>query len=178
MHARDAYVSGVAPEKVIRRHLNEYFAWSMRDANLTRTPHIPILTITISHPGEPIQSVASRCKDRMYDMGRRYREAWLLEDGSVDDLGLSVPSYMHRLPTILGVIVKGAALGFISYDASVPGKAVKNLGVWDLTKEGQDVWHAFAIAIYMICARDYLLGLKEEGMLEEDVVEESDDPDA
>lgn len=178
MRARDASIEGIAPEKIIRRHLNDYFVWTMRDGNLKNTPHIPVLTIAVAHPGEPVQSVVNRCTDRLHDMGRRYREAWRLDGDTVDDLGLSMPSYKHRLPTIFGIIVKATGVGFITYDAAVPGKAVKNMGVWDLTKDGQDVWHAFAIAIYMICARNYLLNLKQEALLEEEIEEESDDPDA
>ena len=52
------------------------------------------------------------------------------------------------------------------------------MGVWNLTKEGQDLWHALAIAIFMVCARNYLLVLQREGELGDEVVESEDDPDA
>ena len=175
--ARDASIQGIQPEKSIGRYLNDYFAWTMRDAGLNKVSHIPILTITVSHPNEPTASVVSRCTDRMHDMGRRYREAWRVDDGSVDALGVSVPRYKRALPTIFGIIVKRTGVGFITYDAGAPGKAVRNMGVWDLAKVGQDVWHAFAIAIFMICARNYLLELEKAGMLGEQI-EDSDDPDA
>ena len=176
--ARDASFQGIEPEKVIRRHLNDYYAWTMRDAKLTNVPHIPILTITVAHRGEPTANVVNRCTDRMNDMGRRYRDAWFIDDGSVDALGLSVPKYKRPLPTILGMIVKSTAVGFITYDAAVPGKETRNMGVWNLAKAGQDVWHAFALAIFMICARNTLLEIREVGVMGGEVGEETDDPDA
>lgn len=159
----------------------------MHDARFKRVPHIPVLTITIAHPNEPINSVVNRCTDRMHELARQYRAAWLVSDSDCDlnasesvgvGLGVSIPRYRRRLPTLFGIIVKFTAVGFVTYDSAIPGKEVRNMGVWNLAKEGQDVWHAFAIAIFMICARNYLLVLQREGELGGEVVESEDDPDA
>lgn len=179
IRARDALITGVAPEKLIRRYLNEYFAWTMHDAKLKKVPHIPVLTIVVAHAHESIDSVVNRSTDRMHDLGRRYREAWLIEDEEdTRGLGVHVPRYKRRLPTILGMIVKHTAVGFVTYDASVPGKPIRNMGVWNLADAGQDPWHALAFAIFMVCARNYLLRLQRAGEIGEEDGMESDDPDA
>ena len=179
VRARDALITSVAPEKPIRRYLLEYFAWTMHDAKLKKVPHIPVLAIVVAHPYEHIDSVVNRCTDRMHDLGRQYREAWLVEDEEdTRGLGVYIPRYQRRLPTILGIIVKHTAVGFVTYDASVPGKPLRNMGVWNLADDGQDVWHALAFAIFMVCARNYLLELQRDGEIGEDDGMESDDPDA
>lgn len=91
---------------------------------------------------------------------------------------MHVPRYKRRLPTILGMIVKHTAVGFVTYDASVPGKPIRNMGVWNLADAGQDPWHALAFAIFMVCARNYLLRLQRAGEIGEEDGMESDDPDA
>ncbi|KAL8793664.1 MAG: hypothetical protein Q9195_003713 [Heterodermia aff. obscurata] len=179
IRARDALITGIPPEKPIRRFLNEYFAWTMHDAKLKKVPHIPVLAIVVAQPYEDINSVVNRCTDRMHSLGRQYREAWLIEDeNDTRGLGVYIPRYKRRLPTILGIIVKHTAVAFVTYDASVPGRPVRNMGVWNLADDEQDTWHALAFAIFMICARNYLLGLQRVGEIGQDDGVESDDPDA
>lgn len=52
------------------------------------------------------------------------------------------------------------------------------MGVWDFRHDGQDVWHAFAVAEFMCCARNYLMELDAEGLLGPEIEDDTEDPDA
>lgn len=78
------------------------------------------------------------------------------------------------MPTLYGFVLKYSVLAIVTYDASVPKKAIRTLGTFDWKVGAQDVWHALAVAIVMVRARDYLLQLEREGELGEEITELSD----
>ena len=159
--ARCCTAFGVDPESYIHSAIKAYFKWSMRDSKLYNREHIPILSITCA-------------TDRVHALGREYRDMWRL--GKSNEAG--VEYYCHELPTIFGIVIKYTVVQFITYDASCPGKVVRNMGTWDFARYGQEVWNALAVAEYMCCARNYLMGLDDEGLLGATIEEEFDDPDA
>ena len=63
-------------------------------------------------------------------------------------------------------------------DSRVPGKPIRTLGTYDFSIAGQDVWHALAVAIVMIRARNFLMHLDKEGELGPEIVDYGSDPDA
>lgn len=48
------------------------------------------------------------------------------------------------------------------------------MGTYDFAIEEQDVWHAFSAAIVMMKAREYLVGLKENGQLGDPMEDEEE----
>lgn len=165
------------PAKPLEDAIKKYFKWTMQDAKLDKKEHIPILTITCAKDHESPTSLIARCTDRLHSLGRQYRGMWRVNGkNATGDNG--VEEYIHELPTLFGIVVINTVAGFFTYDARYPGKAVRSMGNWDFGLDGQDVWHAFALAIYMNCARNYLMDLDEEGLLGEELKEEDNDPDA
>ena len=59
--------------------------------------------------------------------------------------------------TLYGIIVAHTIVCFVSYDISFPGKAPRTLAIFDFSDPEQDVWNAFAVAIMVIWARNFLL---------------------
>lgn len=173
LRVRERFQLNLTPEKPLYDALNKYYKWTMQDAQLTHKEHIPLLDITCVKKGESVASLIGRCTDRLHSLGRQYRDMW-----RIGHEGDDVQRYSHELPTIFGIVITFSVVGFVTYDARYPGKAVRSMGNWDFGNEGQDVWHAFAVAIFMICARNYLMGLEEEGLLGPEMESESDDPDA
>ena len=165
----------IEPEPPIHYALKAYFKWTMRDSRLIKREHVPVLSITCARRGESVDSLVSRATKRLHALGRQYRDMWRADVGGARKPGSQY--YSHELPTIFGLMIKYSVVGFITYDARYPGKAVRNMGTWDFAQEGQDVWHAFAVAEFMCCARNYLMRLDREGLLGPQM-EDSDDPDA
>ena len=165
----------IEPEPVIHYALKAYFKWTMRDAQLIKRQHVPVLTITCARRNESVDSLVERATKSMHALGQRYRDMWRIDLGSASIPG--VKYYRRELPTIFGLMIKYSVVGFITYDARYPGKQVRNMGTWDFSQEGQEAWHGFAVAEFMCCARNYLMRLDKAGVLGPEM-EDSDDPDA
>ncbi|KAI4113993.1 MAG: hypothetical protein LQ341_007787, partial [Variospora aurantia] len=158
---------------VLRRELLAYYKWSITDANLHRTEHIPVLAIGTSAPLEPVASVVGRVTDSLHDLGRQYRahlfshhlDPSSSSSSSSDDQKKKTkktPVFKRQLPTLYGVVITQMIVTFVTYDARFPGKPVQSMGNYDFSNQGQYMWHALAVAIVMVRARDYLVGLKKE----------------
>lgn len=175
-HVRDRILLGFYPEHILQREIESYFRWSMRDAGLQKTKHIPAIAITTAAPKESVASAVGRITDQLHDMGKQYRSLWLdrTRCSETDD----VQYYVHDLPTLYGVVIVSSVVSFLTYDVAMPGQAVRCLGAYNLQKRGQDVWHALAVSIIFIRARNYLMELKGEGELEELEDVDSTDEDA
>ena len=177
LRVRECFQLNQEPEKPLHDAVQKYFKWTMQDAKLDKKDHIPILSITCAKKGELADSLIRRCTDRLHALGRQYRDMWHVEP-SESKKNDEVQCYSHELPTIFGIVVIDSVVGFVTYDARYPGKAVRTMGNWDFSLQGQDVWHAFAVAIFMICARNYLMDLDDEGLLGSEVRGDDEDPDA
>ena len=172
--ARDRLVRSLTPEPAIHRDLSAYQKWTLQDAHLLRTPYIPLLAIASAVPKESVASVVSRLTDQLHDMGRRYRDLYRVDSKTAN----GKHSYKHKLPTLYGIMVKYSVVAFMTWDSSQEGKPLRNIGVFDLKKGGQDVWHAIAIAILVVKARNDLMALRQQGWIGEEDEDSGIDPDA
>ncbi|KAA6409275.1 MAG: hypothetical protein FRX48_06828 [Lasallia pustulata] len=80
VHGRDRLICSLAPEDTLRRGIESYIKWSERDGHISRTSdsHIPVLTVCTAKPGESVASVVARVTEQLHNLGRRYRQKWLL----------------------------------------------------------------------------------------------------
>ena len=167
---------GLSPEETLQREIESYFRWSMRDADLNKTEHIPAIAIATAAPKESVAGVVGRVTDQLHHMGSRYRSLWQDSSRSTETDGLQY--YVHDLPTLYGVVIKYSVVSLVTYDVAKPGQAVRCLGTYNFQKDGQDIWHALAVSIIFIRARDYLIKLREEGELGDKTNVDSTDEDA
>ncbi|KAL8942468.1 MAG: hypothetical protein Q9211_001362 [Gyalolechia sp. 1 TL-2023] len=155
---RDRITCGFRPEETLRREFLEYYKWSIKDAGLYRIEHIPVLTIGTAAPRESVTSILGRVTDSLHDLGKQYR-AHLFDRY---DPETRQPIFKKELPTLYGIVITYSVVTFVTYDSRFPNKAVQSMGSFNFAKLDQDVWHAFAAAIVMVKARDYLIGLKKD----------------
>lgn len=167
---------GLSPEETLQREIESYFRWSMRDAGLSKTNHIPAIAIATAAPKESVAGVVGRVTDQLHHMGSRYRSLWQDSARSTESDG--VQYYVHDLPTLYGVVIKYSVVSLVTYDVAKPGQAVRCLGTYNFQKEGQDIWHALAISIIFIRARDFLIELRKERELGDEADVDSTDEDA
>ena len=59
--------------------------------------------------------------------------------------------------TLYGIIIAHTIVCFVTYDVSYPDKAPRTLALFDFGDPGNDVWNAFAVAIMVVWARNFLL---------------------
>lgn len=159
---RDRLKAKLSPENTIERQLESYYDWVMTDAEINTMEYIPSICVATAAPGESVTSVVGRITDQLHEVGSQYRTRWIDEEHS-DEFE---QFYVHDLPTLWGIVIKHSLVSVVTHDTIHPRKAVKCLGVFDLQKGGQDVWHALAIAIIFNRARNDLLMLKAEGEYE------------
>lgn len=172
---RDRLNANLSPEDTLRRQIESYYEWSLIDADLKAMKPIPTIAIATAAPEESVISVVGRITDQLHDIGADYRARWIDENSSDED----EQSYVHDLPTLYGIVIKHTLVSVVTHDTVFPEGAVKCLGVFDFQNAGQDVWHALAVSIVFIRARNDLLLLKAEGEYEEPEERSPiDDPDA
>lgn len=184
------YYAKLPPEPIIYRQIKAYYDWSMKDAGLDSSEHIPIVSIVPARPDEPVSDVVARITNELQERGRQYRTKWLegkestdqpnkpnnTDDDDGDDDGgggkddnnndeKESPVFERDLPTLYGIVIKYSVLAFVTYDVANPDREVKSLALFDFQHHGQDVWHALSIAILMVRARDYLMRLRDKGGL-------------
>ena len=80
VRTRDRITRSLTPEDTLRRGIESYIKWSERDGIISRNSqsHIPVLTVATARPKETVASVVGRVTEQLHDMGRRYREKWLV----------------------------------------------------------------------------------------------------
>ncbi|KAL8834319.1 MAG: hypothetical protein Q9170_003814 [Blastenia crenularia] len=155
---RDRIACHLRPEETLRRELLAYYKWSIKDAGLNRIDHIPILAIGTAAHNESIPSVIGRVTDALHDLGRQYCGHFFDHFDPATEKAV----YKRDLPTLYGIVITYSVATIVTYDSRFPGKAVQSMGSYNFAKTAQDVWHAFALAILMVKARDYLVELNEE----------------
>ena len=166
---------GLDPERHVCRVLKSFYSWATADAGLTLFEHIPVLTLATAVRDESVTNVVSRAVSQLAKLRNRYRALWLDEEHGNDHMQY----YTHDLPTLYGVVIKYSTVSLFTYDARSDGEPkIRNFAVLDFRAKDQDVWHAFAVAILFIHARNYLTTLKEEGKLGPRVIKDDSDPDA
>ena len=170
-NSRDRLSRSLTPEPTIHRDLAAYQKWSLQDASLSHTPHIPLLAMIAAAPKESVASVVWRCHDQMRDLGRQYRELFHINNNKSPKKAVN-----QKLPTIYGVVIKQNVVAFFTWDSAAMSKPDRSVGIFDLKEKGQDLWHGLAIAILFVRVRNDLMGLRKEGWIGEEVVGE--DPDA
>ncbi|KAL9041612.1 MAG: hypothetical protein Q9214_004047 [Letrouitia sp. 1 TL-2023] len=169
---RDRVARDLSPEEPLRRELLAYHKWTLKDANLDRVPHIPVVAIGTAAEHETVASVVGRVTDQLHELGRRYNQLFY---SHTDEDG--VQQLKHELPTLYGIVVTYSVVSFVTYDARFPGKQVQSMGTYDFSQTGGTVWLGLAVSIYLIKARNYLIELEEAGFFGPKVVYDSD-PDA
>ncbi|KAL9102966.1 MAG: hypothetical protein Q9163_001953 [Psora crenata] len=171
---RDAILLKQQPEQPLKKGIERYKKWSLRDGKLLRKPHIDMISVATAKPGETVQSVVHRITDKLYSLGREWRNKWRHPDHKESDVD---QGYMHEPPTLYGFVIKYSVVAIVTCDARMPTKPVRTLVTLDFQQLGQDVWHALAISIVCVRTRNYLLQLEEEGQIGEEILDDSD-PDA
>ncbi|KAL8765624.1 MAG: hypothetical protein Q9209_007356 [Squamulea sp. 1 TL-2023] len=179
---RDKVVCGLRSEPAMRRELHEFYKWTIMDAGLAHVDFTPLITICTAFPNEHVDSVVGRVTDRLHELGRQYRHILSARDPVTDevirDTETRNPIYIRELPTLYGIVIYKHVGTVVTYDSRFPKKGVQLMNTNNFTDGGEDVWHAFSMAIVMVKARDDLLMLMKDGVSWPEIEEDGFDPDA
>ena len=69
--------------------------------------------------------------------------------------------FEHELPTLYGIVIAHSIVSLVTLNAAEPDKPVRSIALFDLSDDDHDVWNAFAIAIVVILARNYLVSVRQ-----------------
>ncbi len=173
--------AGKHPEELIHHEINKYITWSHQDSSIVKKSHIPNIAIAISKPGQSTTMVECQITFKLRALAEKYRETFRVyrsvendhDEGSEPES--EIDQYSQPLPTLFGIIIAHSIVAFVTHDSADPEATIRPMGMFDFGVRQMDVWNSFAVAIVVVQARNYLVGLRDEL---EDGVEESDDPDA
>ncbi|MCJ1378498.1 hypothetical protein MMC17_001597 [Xylographa soralifera] len=179
---RDCVSLNIPPEKLITHYIQQYIKWSHQDGDLATKNPIPALKIVTARGNEPVEDVVDRASQELHDLGHQYRENWLLPkspkapkppkaqaaDGVDNTADIDVDEeeeeeepdeFYPPLPTVYGLVITYTTVSLVTCDSNQPDREMKALALFDFMLDDQDVWNAFAIAIVVVWARDYLVSL-------------------
>ncbi|KAI9721958.1 MAG: hypothetical protein M1812_001916 [Candelaria pacifica] len=178
---RSKIESGRNPEEMMRHEMTKYIQWSHQDSSIVKKTHIPNIAIAISKPGQSTTIVEEKIKYELEYLAAHYRYAFRIHKSVENDTssdsnhGSEIEEYSQPLLTLFGIVIAHSIVAFVTHDSANPEATIRSLGMFDFGLKDMDVWNSFAVAILIVQARNYLVGLR--GQLE-DGGEETDDPDA
>ena len=172
---RDAILQDQHPEPPLKKAIERYQIWSIRDAKLQRRPYIDLIAITSSKLGESVQSVVNRMTEKFHSLADHWRDKLRHPDCKETD---AEQRYNRKLPTLYGFMIKYSVVAIVTYDPRSRSNPIRTLVTLNYQEDGHDVWHSLAISIVCCRARNHLLQLEKEGLIGPEMPPDEDDPDA
>ncbi|KAI9703869.1 MAG: hypothetical protein M1836_007641 [Candelina mexicana] len=172
---------GGHPEEMARHEITKYIKWSHQDSSIVKKNHIPNITVAISKPDQSTTVVERQVTSTLRALAAQYRDTFRIHKSVENDTSSEsgseseIEKYSRPLPTLFGIIVAHSIVAFVTHDSADPGATIRPMGMFDFGLRTMDVWNSFAVAILVVQARNFLVGLRDEL---EDETTESDDPDA
>jgi hypothetical protein len=148
------------PEYHIKRAVQKYSSWAMKDGEVDQVwPDLPLFK-TVIWPKCVHASVGERAMLRkLGDLYDRWYDALQIDEA--EERGdMDVP----EVPTLYGVTASATVMAFVSYAPPTEEKEqpeLRLIAMFDFKKEGYDVWHALALAIFITHCRNRMMQLKE-----------------
>jgi hypothetical protein len=162
------------PEYHIKRAIQKYAAWAMKDGEVDHLwSQLPLFK-TVTWP-KTVHSAVGEQKmlQELGDLHDQWYDVLQIQEAE-ERMDMVVP----EVPTLYGVTASHTVMAFVSYAPSTEDKEVPQLrliAMFDFGKEGYDVWHALAVAIFITHCRNRMMQLKE--VLPEPELPAEDDPD-
>lgn len=172
---RDALSQNQVPERHLKRGIERYNKWALRDAKIHPKSYIDLISIVAAKPNETVPVALDRLSRKFHKRAQEWRDKLRHPDCDKDDEN---QVYAQAPPTLYGFLIKYSVVAIVTHDASKPDAPVRNLMTSNLQMLGYDVWAALAIAIVCVRARNQLLGMDDLAKLDVEMPEEEDDPDA
>ena len=172
---RDALSQNQVPERHLKRGIERYNKWALRDAKIHPKAYIDLISIVAAKPKETVPVALDRLSRKFHKRAQEWRDKLRHPDCDKDDEN---QVYAQAPPTLYGFLIKYSVVAILTHDASKPDAPVRNLMTSNLQMLGYDVWAALAIAIVCVRARNQLLDMDDLAKLDVEMPEEEDDPDA
>lgn len=148
------------PEYHIKRAVQKYTSWAMRDGEVDQIwPELPLFK-TVIWPKAVHASIGERAMLRkLGDLYNQWYDALQIDDAA-ERGDMDAP----EVPTLYGVTASQTVMAFVSYAPPTEEKEqaeLRLIAMFDFKKEGYDVWHALAIAIFITHCRNRMMQLKD-----------------
>lgn len=177
---RDTQLSGNRSEPPMKRTLDSFIHWALRDADLHNRPRmIPTYTVHALGKNRTIGSAVESIVHDLITLANRYRQAWRLQrsvesasENDVESDGQHFDEFEDRtFPVLTGFLICGPVVGIITLNSDPttrrkldPEASARLIARFDFSEPGQDVWNALAVAIAVIRMRKTTLQLAQEGL--------------
>ncbi|KAL9091835.1 MAG: hypothetical protein Q9159_001207 [Coniocarpon cinnabarinum] len=175
---RDDIMLGHEPQKRIARTFRHFLDWSLDDANLKgKRGVLPIAVVCDAPSYIPAENVQMTLNRKLEELANAWERN--LKDGHKD-----------QIPPLYGIAVSHSVWAIVSYKPggkSQSSRAMNDpdnfstlMNTFNYIKTGQEVWVAFAFAIFAIHCRDELIDVLDRGLVPDyngEPVPEPEDPD-
>ena len=180
--ARDAVLTKApirTAEDHIRRSINKYNKWAMKDGDLEiRWKNISLFKTISCHKNVHPSVMEGKMIRKLGKLAGLWRDAFntkIQENNSNSKTSQVDADSVPDLPTLYGICASHTVMAFVSYDALSPSSSLRTVAMFDFGQEGYDVWNSLAIAIFVIHCRNRMMELQDS--LPKAEVKKDSDPD-
>lgn len=165
---------GRPTERLMAKEVESYIKWSEMDGGYNKMHFIPVLTVMAAAHREAISSISDSITEKMENLAKQHRDYLKLEEPRPNEVG-EIEIYSRQPPLLYGIIIAQSMAIFVTLDSADPEAKIRHVAHFDFKDKGVNVWNGVAIAIIVIVARNYMMSIKDELELDDQV---SSDPDA
>ena len=151
---RDDILLNISPQHRIAKTFRHFLDWSVEDAGLKNKQGLLPLAVVCAAPNHvPAELVHREINKQLSKLAQEWKEV----------LG---ESQEHRMPPLYGIAVSHAVWAIVSYEPEGKSQAPEAqddpdnfstlMNTFSFVKPGQEVWVAFAFAIFAIHCREEL----------------------
>ncbi|KAH8808878.1 hypothetical protein F5884DRAFT_882726, partial [Xylogone sp. PMI_703] len=172
---KEKYEIYLPAEKIMAKEIQNYIKWSETDGDYANLRFIPVITVLAARPGDKYDVIHKAIVDQLRFLALQHRQALSLPaPGRINTKG-EVVLYSRRPPLLYGIMCAKTMAFIVTLDSADSKSEGRFITHFDFKELGKDVWNGLAIAIVVMCARNYMMSIKDELQPEE---ESSSDPDA
>lgn len=148
-------------EEVIKKEIENYIKWAEFDGGYLNKSYIPIITIVALSPGQDIDSLSKTMTDSLESLAAEHRKDLLLEGSDGEEPGGAPTMYTRVPPLLYGIVIAGAKVIFVTFDSAKEDYKPRTIAHFDFDQDTMDVWNGFAVAILVICVRNYMMTIRQ-----------------
>lgn len=172
---RDARITKAikrTPHFHIKRAIQRFTAWAMKDGKVDRLwSELPLFRTVIWDVKVHATIGEQEMIQKLSALYNRWYDALQFQASEEQTTAPEVP-------TLYGVTASHTVLAFVSFAPPTDEKTkpqLRLIAMFDFNKEGYDVWHSLAIAIFVTHCRNRMMQLKDS--LPEPEISSEEDPD-
>ncbi|KAI9809752.1 MAG: hypothetical protein M1825_000185 [Sarcosagium campestre] len=186
---RDRARAGRPEEELIKTEFERYLRWARDDGDYANKRTLPLLLFIVAPakmkrlPSQSrIQYLEQLSRTELDELAERHRNLLAVKPSIECESPTSVESqedFIRSPPTLFAIFIQDCRVVLVTYNAALPEneRQLRSMAVLDMNKIAQDMWNAFAFALFVSALRNETKSLIKDGIFEPEEPKIEKDPD-